>query len=379
MLDSTDMHQEGLIFPGTKVVAARRARPRDHRADPLQLADARPGARRHERPGRRAAHRRAAAARRSLAKFGRDAVDDADRRDPGPRRARRPRAALATLPQGSWTAVDWLDDDGITDDPVRMEVTVTIGDGRFVVDFAGSSPATRGPVNMPFGATIAIVQGRAQGADHRRTSRPTPGTIAPLEVRAEPGTLFHAVYPAPTFTQWTGIVALELIYKALAQGMPDRLPASLGRRRAGVHDGRDPSRHRRAVRGQQQRRRRLGRDAAHDGINADEPHLRERRPQHADRGAGGPERDALRAGRDACRLRRRRAVPRRVRAAARHRVRRRRGVPVGHQEDEVAAVGAGRRARARGQPGGGLPRHRARAAGQHQAASGCAPATGSGC
>jgi N-methylhydantoinase B len=54
------------------------------------------------------------------------------------------------------------------------------------------------------------------------------GTTVPLEVRAEPGTLFHAVYPAPTFTLWTGIVALELIYKALAQGMPDRLPASSG-------------------------------------------------------------------------------------------------------------------------------------------------------
>jgi N-methylhydantoinase B len=54
------------------------------------------------------------------------------------------------------------------------------------------------------------------------------GTVAPLEVRAEPGTLFHAVYPQPTYTLWTGIVAFELILKALAQGMPDRLPASSG-------------------------------------------------------------------------------------------------------------------------------------------------------
>ena len=40
--------------------------------------------------------------------------------------------------------------------------------------------------------------------------------------------LFRSTYPAATFTQWTGIVALELIFKALAQAMPERLPASSG-------------------------------------------------------------------------------------------------------------------------------------------------------
>jgi N-methylhydantoinase B len=52
--------------------------------------------------------------------------------------------------------------------------------------------------------------------------------MRPLRVKAEPGNLFHAVTPAPTFTLWTGIVALELIFKAVAQGMPDCLAASSG-------------------------------------------------------------------------------------------------------------------------------------------------------
>jgi N-methylhydantoinase B len=80
---------------------------------------------------------------------------------------------------------------------------------------------------MPFGATEAICKVILKSL----TSPDEPsnaGTVAPLEVRAEPGTLFHAVYPQPTFTLWTGIVAFELILKALAQGMPDRLPASSG-------------------------------------------------------------------------------------------------------------------------------------------------------
>lgn len=49
-----------------------------------------------------------------------------------------------------------------------------------------------------------------------------------LNVVAPPGNLFHAVYPAATFTLWSAIAGFELIYKALAQGMPKRLAASSG-------------------------------------------------------------------------------------------------------------------------------------------------------
>ncbi len=137
------------------------------------------------------------------------------------------REALAALPQGSWTAEDWLDDDGITDDPILMRVTVTIADGGMTIDFSGSSAAVRGPVNMPFGATIAL--GKVVLKNLTSPDDPSnAGTAAPLTVIAEPGSLFHAVYPAPTFTLWTSIVALELVYKALAQGMPERLAASSG-------------------------------------------------------------------------------------------------------------------------------------------------------
>ncbi|MEV5555720.1 hydantoinase B/oxoprolinase family protein [Nonomuraea wenchangensis] len=225
VLDSTDMHQEGLIFPGTKVFS--RGEPvRDihelirfnSRMPDLvigdlhaQVAALRTGERRlaelHARYGTPLVE---AAVDRAVEAAARSAAD-----------------AVAALPQGTWTAEDWLDDDGVTDEPVRMRVTVTVAGGRFTVDFAGSSGMTRGPVNLPLGATIATcrVAFKAITTPWEQTNA---GHFAPLEVRAEPGTLFHAVYPAATFTQWTGTVALELIYKALAQGMPDRLPASSG-------------------------------------------------------------------------------------------------------------------------------------------------------
>jgi N-methylhydantoinase B len=225
VLDSTDMHQEGLIFPGTKVFERGRADDKilelirfNSRMPELVIGDL---------------HAQVAALRTGerrlleiIDKFGLDVVTASVDRylDLAEQSSRE---ALLALPQGSWTAVDWLDDDGISDDPIRMQVTVTIADGRLVCDFTGSSPAVRGPVNMPYGATLAMCKVVLKSL----TSPDEPsngGTTAALEVIAEPGQLFHAEYPAPTFTLWTGIVAFELIYKALAQGMPDRLPASSG-------------------------------------------------------------------------------------------------------------------------------------------------------
>ncbi|MFG2044077.1 hydantoinase B/oxoprolinase family protein [Dactylosporangium sp. NPDC048998] len=225
VLDSTDVHQEGILFPGTKVVS--RGEPVREIHELIRFNSRMPDEVMGDLHAQIAALR--TGERRLLEiveKFGRPTVEATIERMIADGAART-RAALAALPQGSWTAEDLLDDDGITEDPIHMKVTVTIADGTFTVDFAGSSPAVAGPVNMPYGATEAICKVILKSL----TSADQPsnaGTVAPLVVKAEPGTLFHAVYPQPTFTLWTGIVAVELILKALAQGMPDRLPASSG-------------------------------------------------------------------------------------------------------------------------------------------------------
>jgi N-methylhydantoinase B len=225
VLDSTDMHQEGLIFPGTRVYVGGEPVRDVHelirfnsRMPDVVLGDL---------------HAQVAALRTGERRVGElfarytppvvDAVIDRFVAAAEESAAE----AVARLPQGTWSAEDWLDDDGVTEDSILMRATVTIADGTFTVDFAGSSPAVPGPVNLPLGATIATcrVAFKAITTPDEQTNA---GHFAPLRVEAEPGTLFHAVYPAATFTQWTGTVALELIYKALAQAMPERLPASSG-------------------------------------------------------------------------------------------------------------------------------------------------------
>ncbi len=225
VLDSTDMHQEGIIFPGTKVYD--RGEPVREIHELIRFNSRMPelviGDLNAQIAALRTGERRVTELYRDYGPAVVDAVIDRviDAA------AQRSGEAVAALPQGSWTAEDWLDDDGVTDEPILMRVTVTVADGEFTVDFAGSSPAVPGPVNLPLGATIATCRVAFKGVTtpHEQTNA---GHFAPLRVRAEPGTLFHAQYPAATFTQWTGTVALELILKALAQGMPDRLAASSG-------------------------------------------------------------------------------------------------------------------------------------------------------
>lgn len=224
VLDSTDMHQEGLIFPGTRIVKGGVV---DEEIVELirfnsRLPDVTIGDFHAQLSCLRVGERELV---RFWDRFGVATVEEAGRRivAHGERSARR---AVAALPDGTWTAQDWLDDDGVTEDPILMVCTVTVDGETMTVDFTGSSPAVPGPVNVPLGATESM----AKTVFKAVTTPDEPanaGHYAPLTVVAPPGTLFHAEYPAATFTLWTTTVALELISKALAQGL-DTLPASSG-------------------------------------------------------------------------------------------------------------------------------------------------------
>lgn len=138
------------------------------------------------------------------------------------------RARLAQLPRGTWTAHDFLDDDGIdTDRLVKMQATVTVTEDEMVVDWTGSDEAVKGPLNLPIGSTLGI-----SGLVFKAVTTPdTPaneGNFRPLRVIAPKGCLMHAQPPSPTFTLWTSLLAPEVITKALAQGMPDLIPACSG-------------------------------------------------------------------------------------------------------------------------------------------------------
>jgi len=138
------------------------------------------------------------------------------------------RARLQALPKGSWSAEDWVDDDGVDKDTMlKIKVTVTITDDAFVVDLTGSSDAVLGPMNMPIGSTLGVC-GLAFKALTTPDSPANEGNFRPLKVIAPPGSLFNAQPPAATFMMWSDLYLPEVICKALAPAMPDVVPAASG-------------------------------------------------------------------------------------------------------------------------------------------------------
>ena len=225
-LDTTDMHQEGLFFPCSKIY--KRGVLNKELEDIIRFNCRMPervlGDMNAQISSCRTGERRV---QELVKKFGLETFTLATAQilDHGERLAR---ARLAALPKGSWSAEDWVDDDGIDKDTMlKIKATVTISEDELLVDFSGSSDAVKGPVNIPIGLTMGV------GALIFKaiTTPDTPandGNFRPLRVEAPPGSLMHAVPPAATFTLWPGILATEVVTKALAQGIPDIVPACSG-------------------------------------------------------------------------------------------------------------------------------------------------------
>ena len=135
------------------------------------------------------------------------------------------RDAVEDLPNGTYHAQDYLDDDGITDEPIHVECAVTITDETVTLDYTGTDPETEGPINSPYAASISDVRSFFQAIT--LPGAPTnEGFFEPLEVIIPEGTVLNATKPAPIGTDWeSSAMAAELPWKALAPQLPDKLSA----------------------------------------------------------------------------------------------------------------------------------------------------------
>ena len=129
------------------------------------------------------------------------------------------RQALQALPKGTFEAEDRLDDGRV----LRAKVTVT-GD-EFIVDLRGNPPQDRGPLNCSFASTEVDAKVLFKAI----TSPGTPanaGSFRPLKLICDERSMFNAQYPAAMGLYYeVGIRALDIIWKAMAPHLPDRLTA----------------------------------------------------------------------------------------------------------------------------------------------------------
>jgi N-methylhydantoinase B len=138
---------------------------------------------------------------------------------------RRTRAELRKLPRGTYAAEGFVDNDGFTDQVVRLKVKVTIDESGVGFDTTGSDPQRRAPVNSTFAQTFSACA-YALRALMDRDLPVNAGFYEFVRVNAPAGTVTNAAHPAPVVGGWETHVRLnDLIFKALAPALPDAICA----------------------------------------------------------------------------------------------------------------------------------------------------------
>jgi N-methylhydantoinase B len=136
------------------------------------------------------------------------------------------RAEIATWPDGTASFTDYLDSDGIDRVDVPISVTVTIAGEELTADFSESAPMVRGSLNSTRSFVQAVVYQAVRAAltvDVPNTS----GAFRPVTVVTKPGTIAEVVMPgASSMRGVTGFRAFDAVNGALAQLIPDRVPAA---------------------------------------------------------------------------------------------------------------------------------------------------------
>jgi len=140
---------------------------------------------------------------------------------------RMTRRLLDGMPDGTYLFSDVLDDDGVRQQSVMIQVRVTIAGDEAIVDFSGSDAQCPGSVNAVYAITLSAVYYVFRcllGLDVPNNT----GCLAPIEVIAPPGTVVNAQSPAPVAggNVETSQRIVDVLLGALAQAYPKGIPAA---------------------------------------------------------------------------------------------------------------------------------------------------------
>ena len=137
------------------------------------------------------------------------------------------RRAIEGIPDGSYHVLDYMDDDGLTEEPVPIEVTITVAGDGMKIDFTGTSPQRPGCINAPQAVTVSasLYAVRCIVGDDAPANQ---GCLRPVEIVTPVGTL---VNPQPQRGVAGGNVETsqritDVLLAAFAQALPELIPAA---------------------------------------------------------------------------------------------------------------------------------------------------------
>jgi N-methylhydantoinase B len=140
---------------------------------------------------------------------------------------RRMRAAIATIPEGSWHGEALIDNDVRGTEPlvIRAKVTVSAG-GNIELDFAGSAPQVRSMFNCSTSSALASAVSSVRCILADKDIPANDGCMRPIRVLLPRGSILN---PDPGLPVRARVIAsyrmLDAVHNALAQVIPERVPA----------------------------------------------------------------------------------------------------------------------------------------------------------
>ncbi len=145
---------------------------------------------------------------------------------------RMTRAALAAVPEGEYAFEDFLDDDGVTDEPVPIHVRLTVRDGAVHCDFTGSSPERPSSINAVAAVTRSAayytVRCLLEAMPGRDAVPANDGCFRPVTFTLPDHSVVNASPPRAVAAGnvETSQRIVDVMLGALAQALPDLIPAA---------------------------------------------------------------------------------------------------------------------------------------------------------
>ena len=144
--------------------------------------------------------------------------------------AERARVALSTIPDGTYEFVDYMEDDMVSQAPLRIQVTMTVSGGDVHLDYTGTDPQVSSALNVctdgrthPFACFALLAYIFTQdNLLHKAGS-----VVRPIRMTLPTGTIVNPVFPAACGVRYgTALRLTDTVLGALAQAVPGQVPAA---------------------------------------------------------------------------------------------------------------------------------------------------------
>lgn len=137
------------------------------------------------------------------------------------------RRAILDLPDGDYHATTFLDDDGVSDEPVQICVLLSTEGNNITVDLTGTAEQTVGAINAPFASTMSSIYSFVATHFLQDPTFINEGCYRPVTIVAPEGSLLNPRHPAPIYGR---VIAVNRLYsglkEALAKVAPDKVLAA---------------------------------------------------------------------------------------------------------------------------------------------------------